>query len=194
MIEANLLGSSPLSAEMQQPVVNNGGGTPIDLKDYVKKTTTIAGVDLQDDITASELREGLNVADGAQVNAIESISAGGTALTPDANKNVNIPYAGTNAGVVKISNSLGMGMTSAGIAYPLSASTSQIDGKTQAYNSITPSNLNYAVKSALTASNHLTMTSEEKTVAQEVLGFIAISQADYDLLDPPDPNTYYFII
>lgn len=219
-----------------------------DLSNYVAKTTTIAGVDLQDNITQSEMQTALdvvtksdaqtitgaktfsseiianngirtnnlnglsgstniqvgknllpgvnnyvdlgatnrqwkdlylagNLSDGTNsvsvadaINKIESISAGGTALTPNVNKNVNIPYAGTNAGVVKISNSLGMGMTSAGIAYPLSASTSQIDEKTQVYNSITPSNLNYAVKSALTANNHLTMTSAEQATAQSVLG------------------------
>lgn len=61
---------------------------------YVQKTTTIAGVDLQDNITASELRTALNVESGAQVNTIESVSVDGTALTPDANKNVNIDISG----------------------------------------------------------------------------------------------------
>lgn len=41
------------------------GNTDIDLGGYVKKTTTIAGVDLQDNITKTELLTALNVADGA---------------------------------------------------------------------------------------------------------------------------------
>lgn len=40
----------------------------------VNKTTTIAGVDLQDNITKSELLTALNVADGAQVNTITSVN------------------------------------------------------------------------------------------------------------------------
>ena len=41
------------------------GNTDIELGGYVLKTTTIAGVDLQDNITKSELLTALNVADGA---------------------------------------------------------------------------------------------------------------------------------
>lgn len=41
------------------------GNTDIDLSGYVKNTTTIAGVDLKDNITKAELLTALNVADGA---------------------------------------------------------------------------------------------------------------------------------
>lgn len=41
------------------------GNTDIDLTGYVKDTTTIAGVDLKDNITKTELLAALNVADGA---------------------------------------------------------------------------------------------------------------------------------
>lgn len=41
------------------------GNTDIDLGGYVKDTTTIAGVDLKDNITKTELLTALNVADGA---------------------------------------------------------------------------------------------------------------------------------
>lgn len=41
------------------------GNTDIDLTGYVQKTTKIAGVDLQNDITKTELLTALNVADGA---------------------------------------------------------------------------------------------------------------------------------
>lgn len=48
---------------------------------YVSKSTTIAGVDLQDDITKTELLNALNVEDGSQVNIIESVKVNGTALS-----------------------------------------------------------------------------------------------------------------
>lgn len=43
----------------------------------VPKTTTIAGVNLENDITKSELLTALNVVDGAQVNVIEKVSIDG---------------------------------------------------------------------------------------------------------------------
>lgn len=47
------------------------GNTDIDLSGYVKNTTTIAGVDLKDNITKTELLTALNVADGAtKVNEV----------------------------------------------------------------------------------------------------------------------------
>lgn len=54
------------------------GNTDIDLSDYVKNTTTIAGVDLKDNITKTELLTALNVADGATANAgtVTSVAAG----------------------------------------------------------------------------------------------------------------------
>lgn len=52
-------------------------GLTTDLAARVLKTQTIAGVDLQDNITKAELLTALNVADGAQVNVIESIYING---------------------------------------------------------------------------------------------------------------------
>lgn len=54
------------------------GNTDIKLTDYVKNTTTIAGVDLKNDITKTELLTALNVADGATANAgtVTSVAAG----------------------------------------------------------------------------------------------------------------------
>lgn len=68
--------------------VNDGAGDEIATKyltvstaqnDYVQQSTTIAGVDLQDNITKTELLTALNVADGAQVNVIESVKIKGRA-------------------------------------------------------------------------------------------------------------------
>ena len=64
----------------------------------VDKTTTIAGVDLQDNITKSELQTALNVADGSQANVIEKIQKNGTDLEITS-KTVNIAVP-TTAGDV----------------------------------------------------------------------------------------------
>ena len=70
---------------------------------FVKKTTTIAGVDLEDNITKSELLTALNVDDGADVNTIETVKVNGSALTPDANKAVNVTVAeGSTDGTVAV--------------------------------------------------------------------------------------------
>ena len=60
--------------------------------DYVKKTTTIANVNLQGNITKEELLRALNVADGAQVNKLEGVKVNGTDLSI-ADKKVNITIA-----------------------------------------------------------------------------------------------------
>lgn len=65
-----------------------------DETEFVKKTTTIAGVDLQDNITKTELLTALNVEDGAQVNVLEGVKLNGNALTVDANKAVDIVLDG----------------------------------------------------------------------------------------------------
>lgn len=62
--------------------------------DFVDKGTTIAGVDLNDNITKAELLTALNVADGAQANVIETVKVNGTALTPTSKAvNIEIPAA-----------------------------------------------------------------------------------------------------
>lgn len=70
---------------------------------YVQKSTTIAGVDLQDSITKSELLAALNVADGAQVNVLEGVQVNGTDLTIDSNKKVNLTAGvGSTDGSIEI--------------------------------------------------------------------------------------------
>lgn len=72
---------------------------------YVKRTTTIAGVDLQDNITKEELLSKLNVADGAQVNVLEGVKVNGKALQPDSGKTVDITVtSGTANGTIKVNN------------------------------------------------------------------------------------------
>lgn len=55
------------------------GNTDIDLTGYVKKDTTIAGVNLQDNITKSELLTALNVADGA--TKVDELTVSGWGFT-----------------------------------------------------------------------------------------------------------------
>ena len=77
-----------------------------DETEFVKKTTTIAGVDLQDNITKTELLSALNVEDGAEVNIIESVKVNGSALTPDSNRAVDVLIAeGTTNGTVAVNGS-----------------------------------------------------------------------------------------
>lgn len=77
-----------------------------DETEFVKKTTTIAGVDLQDNITKTELLSALNVEDGAEVNIIESVQVNGSALTPDSNRAVNVTVAeGATNGTVAVNGS-----------------------------------------------------------------------------------------
>ena len=57
---------------------------------YVPLTRTIAGLELKGNITAEALRTQLNVADGAQVNVIESVSIKGGAVQKITDKNVEL--------------------------------------------------------------------------------------------------------
>ena len=100
-----------MSDNAKEYIYDAATGTPSwrevgDETEFVKKTTTIAGVDLQDNITKTELLTALNVADGAQVNVIESVQVNGSALTPDGNKAVNVTVAeGTTNGTVAVNGS-----------------------------------------------------------------------------------------
>lgn len=70
---------------------------------YVTKTTTIAGVDLENDITKEELLTALNVEDDADVNILEGVQVNGTDLTIDENKKVNVTVTtGTDNGTIAV--------------------------------------------------------------------------------------------
>ncbi len=73
---------------------------------FVLRSQTIAGVDLQDNITKTELLTALNVEDGAEVNIIESVKVNGSALTPDANRAVDVLIAeGSVDGAISVNGS-----------------------------------------------------------------------------------------
>lgn len=97
---------------------------------------------------------------GAQVNTIASISAGGSALTPDANKNVDIPLASNSTfGVIKGSNSYGVYVSPSGVATTTSATNAEIDAKSNDYKCIVPKNLDYAASTTYLKGNSAPTTS-----------------------------------
>lgn len=101
---------------------------------------------MQDNIAKNELLNALNVEDGSEKNTIDSISAGGTPLTIDANKNVNIPVAGNSVkGVVDVRAFFGNEVDAYGRLATVKASNQEIDEKTNNYKAIVPSNYTYAV-------------------------------------------------
>ena len=83
-------GGKEFFARMAENAKNDGEGNEI-AKTYATKdvaTTTADGL-----LSKTDKQKLDGIATGAQVNTIESISANGTALTPDGNKNVDIPLA-----------------------------------------------------------------------------------------------------
>ena len=73
---------------------------------FVKKTTTIAGVALTGNISKSDLLTALNVADGAQVNVIETVKVNDSALTPSSKAvNITIAQGGSN-GTIAVNSTI----------------------------------------------------------------------------------------
>lgn len=99
-----------------------------------------------------------NTENGAQINTIESVSVGGTEITPDSNKNVNIPYATTSKGGVVKSASFGVGVYSTGELYTRKASNTEINNKKSEFAVIVPVNFDYAM-----STNYLVGTASPTT-------------------------------
>ena len=79
----------------------------------------------------------------------------------------------TTIGAVKLNSSGDYGIyinTSTSQLITSPANEEIINTRNSSYRPITPNKLNYAVKAALTDTNHLTMTSAEQATAQSVLG------------------------
>ena len=118
------------------------------------------------------------------LDEIKSISAGGTALTPDSSGNVNIPKLTTSnacglvdLGDINSANQRGLWLNNDGYLAVWKADSSFIASRSGGC-VITPANLNKAVKAALTDSSHLSMTSAEQAVAQSVIGTPAIDASN----------------
>ena len=81
----------------------------------------------------------------------------------------------TKQGLVMVNGENGIGVnTEDGSLYIKSATEAEIDGKSHSYNSIVPSNLNYAVKAGLT-NNSIALTEAEKASALNWIGSIPSS-------------------
>ena len=77
-----------------------------ELAKYVKKEQTIAGIDLQDNITSEELKTALGLTDknlGGEANVLEGVKVNGEALTIAADKTVDILVAeGSTDGTIAV--------------------------------------------------------------------------------------------
>ena len=81
----------------------------------------------------------------------------------------------TKQGLVMVNGENGIGVnTEDGSLYIKSATEAEIDGKSHSYNSIVPSNLNYAVKAGL-INNSIALTEAEKASALSWIGSIPAS-------------------
>ena len=81
----------------------------------------------------------------------------------------------TKQGLVMVNGENGIGVnTEDGSLYIKSATEAEIDGKSHSYNSIVPSNLNYAVKAGL-INNSIALTEAEKASALNWIGAIPSS-------------------
>lgn len=105
---------------------------------------------------------------------VKSISAGGQALTPDANGNVNIPVGAVNTyGVYKLGQYTNLKLINRFSDYGvlgIDQVTANDIANRLPYKAPTLMNLNNCVKAALTDTNHLTMTTAEQETAKSVLG------------------------
>lgn len=106
---------------------------------------------------------------------VKSVSADGTAITPDVSGNVDVPIATTSAvGVVKPNPNFGLAMhTGAGYEGTIRtqyATESEITARGQFYKPIVPKTFDYAVKAALTDGKGAAYTAEEKAAARSRIG------------------------
>ena len=111
--------------------------------------------------------------------ALQGVQVGGTDLTPDANKKVNIPIASANnIGVAKINTVYGIGITSNGELRTYAATDAEIESKSNTAKPIVPSALNKAVMEGL-GNNSLTWTDAYKTSARNTIGASRVSFVDW---------------
>lgn len=94
----------------------------------------------------------------------------------------NADYAtAANAGVIKCNTGHGLIVNGDGLIYITHAVNSEITDRSSQYKPITPDNLNFAVKAALTDDKRITgLTDVEKTNARDVIG--AASNSEFDKL------------
>lgn len=101
---------------------------------------------------------------------VHKVKVAGVELVPDEDGAVDVPVATTTVvGVVKFSPALGATCVD-GVFYSQKATAAEINGRTQNYKPIVPSNLDAAVKAALCDGAGAEWTEEEKAAARARLG------------------------
>jgi hypothetical protein len=97
-----------LNGELLTIVDRSGKDVEVDLSKYVKKEQTIAGINLEDNITVEELRAALGLTAGnlkGEENVLEGIKVNGDDLTIAADKTVDILVAeGSTNGTIAVNN------------------------------------------------------------------------------------------
>jgi hypothetical protein len=134
---------------------------------------------------------------------VKGVSANGTALTPDANGNVNIPAAGNNVyGLIRqlSQNISGIGYYQ-GAIYLQAATQAGITARSGqygvGYGGITPANLDIAVKATMTDGIGAAWTPSEQSAARARMGIAdkvsesyTITTSDWTTLSSSSPYTY----
>lgn len=131
--------------------------------DDLENKPKINGVELQGDLTLKDL--------GIIVKAVTDVLMNGASIV-DKNGVVNIPIASRdNLGTVKINGNYGVLVENAtGALFIDRATESHIDDRNNQWKPITPRNLDYAVKQAMTDGKGQAWTSEEKAMARARMG------------------------
>ena len=184
------------------PRVYTAGLEPEEIasNDYYTKTETdeaienaIEGIGLSGYVTDEEFEEGLSTKQNTITDEnklgftlLSGVPNYVSGLTLNGNPVevvdgvVGIPRTSQNDwGVVRVNPGVGIGADS-GQIYTIRAENAEIAARTQNFKPIVPSNLNEAVKAALTDANHVTLTDAEKTTAQTVLGVDAAVSGKQD--------------
>ena len=105
---------------------------------------------------------------GGDLSGIEDVMIDSTSIVT--NNIANIPIASTNAlGVVKVNQAYGTSITNNNELFIEKATSANISGRNSECKPIVPSNLNYAVKAALTDTNHITLSASEQATVQSIL-------------------------
>ena len=114
------------------------------------------------------------------------------APTPDLTgyvKTTNYASSGTG-GVIKTGSLYGFSITSEGLLSAMSFTSAQYPNKSTG-TVISRGTLNNVLAAP---SIQPSLSSTERAAAQQRIGIVTMTQEEYDLLDTPDPNTYYFIV
>ena len=156
LTEANIDSRSDVASYDYKPVTNSN-------LDYAVKAALTDGKGTA--YTSTE-----QTAARTRLGAIGDVQVDGTSVVTDGV--ADIPVAGSSSGgVVRVSSTYGIGkFNTYGMLQTVKATTANIDARTNNYNPIVASNLDYAVKAALTDGKGDDWTSEEQEAARERLG------------------------